>query len=86
MNKYSVGQDIWFMYRDKPVTMKIVSIDIDIRDKTSVRYNVGSPNINGYYSSVEERDAFLSLDSLLESFKLQEEAMKLAAQEFYDKK
>ena len=66
--KYDIGQEVWFMFANKPRTAKVIRIGIQCRTEcTVVLYEIKPNNYDVKPFKVEEFDIYLSKEELLKS-------------------
>ena len=66
--KYNLGQEVWFMFANKPRTAKIVKIGVVCRNEfTIVLYEIKPNNYDVKPFKVEECDIYVSKEELLKS-------------------
>ena len=70
--KYNIGDILWFMHDNKPKTMKVWDINIEIKTKFDGQYEYGSYVRIFYYdfgnhNKIEESELFPTKEELLKS-------------------
>lgn len=66
--KYNLGQEVWFMFDNKPRTAKVLKIGVQCRNEfTVILYEIKLNNYDVKPFKVEECDIYLSKEELLKS-------------------
>ena len=70
--KYDIGQEVWFMYENKPKIMKVWDITVEINTKFDGQYEYGTYHRAyyhdfGHHNKVLEYELFPTKEELLKS-------------------